>query len=146
MKQLVEKVQAHVFDKLFRFVIKWSLSLEPSSVKAICIKCFPLTILLPSQHTMLGEWNMWIIQVECFNNFSLVVTNKTARKSRENMRVRFTSPSFGPWSIPSEINALSVIEICIADLRSWLLANRLMTSDAKTVFFFFFNYWHPSTT
>ena len=42
--------------------------------------------------------------------------------------------SFRPCSIHSEINAVSAIEMCIADVRSWLIANRLMINDAKTEF------------
>ena len=42
--------------------------------------------------------------------------------------------SFRPYSIHSEINAVSVIEKCIADVRSWFIANRLMINDAKTEF------------
>ena len=37
-----------------------------------------------------------------------------------------------PCSIHSEINAVSAIEMCIADVRSWFLANRLMINDTKT--------------
>ena len=40
--------------------------------------------------------------------------------------------SFRPYSIHSEINAVSVIEKCIADVRSWFIANRLMINDSKT--------------
>ena len=40
--------------------------------------------------------------------------------------------SFWPCSIYSEINTVSVIEKCIADVRSWLIANRLMIKAAKT--------------
>ena len=42
--------------------------------------------------------------------------------------------SFRPCSIHSEINAVSVIEKCIADVRSWFIGNRLMINDAKTDF------------
>ena len=42
--------------------------------------------------------------------------------------------SFRPCSIHSEINAVSAIEMCIADVRSWLIANRSMINDAKTEF------------
>ena len=42
--------------------------------------------------------------------------------------------SFRPCSIHSEINAVSVIEKCIADFRSWFIGNRLMINDAKTDF------------
>ena len=42
--------------------------------------------------------------------------------------------SFRPCSIHSEINAVSVIEKCIADVRSWFFGNRLMINDAKTDF------------
>ena len=43
--------------------------------------------------------------------------------------------SFRPCSIHSEINAVSVIEKCIADARSWfIIGNRLMINDAKTDF------------
>ena len=42
--------------------------------------------------------------------------------------------SFWPCSIHSEINTVSAIEMCIADVRSWLIANRLMINDAKTEF------------
>ena len=42
--------------------------------------------------------------------------------------------SFRPYSIHSEINAVSVIEKCIADVRSWFIANRLMINNAKTEF------------
>ena len=42
--------------------------------------------------------------------------------------------SFRPCSIRSEINAVSVIEKCIADVRSWFIGNRLMINDAKTDF------------
>ena len=51
--------------------------------------------------------------------------------------------SFRPCTIHSEINAVPAIEMCIADVRSQLNANRLMINDAKTEFF---NYWHPPTT
>ena len=40
--------------------------------------------------------------------------------------------SFQPCSIHSEINAVSVIEKCIADVRSWFTENRLMINDTKT--------------
>ena len=43
-------------------------------------------------------------------------------------------PCFLPCSIHSEINAVSVIEKCIADVRSWFIGNRLMINDAKTDF------------
>ena len=53
----------------------------------------------------------------------------------------FTSPapltlslSFGPCSIHSAINAVSVIEKCIADVCSRFIGNRLMINDAKTDF------------
>ena len=39
--------------------------------------------------------------------------------------------SFRPCSIHSEINAVSVIEKCIADVCSWFIGNRLMIKDAK---------------
>ena len=42
--------------------------------------------------------------------------------------------SFRPCSIHSEINAVSVIEKCMADVRSWFIGNRLMINDAKTDF------------
>ena len=42
--------------------------------------------------------------------------------------------SFRPCSIHSEINSFSVIEKCIADVRSWFIGNRLMINDAKTDF------------
>ena len=42
--------------------------------------------------------------------------------------------SFRPCSIHSEINAVSAIEMCIADVRSWFIANRLIINDAKTEF------------
>ena len=42
--------------------------------------------------------------------------------------------SFRPCSIHSEINAVSVIEKCIADVRSWFIGNRLMINDGKTDF------------
>ena len=42
--------------------------------------------------------------------------------------------SFRPCSIHSEINSVSVIEKCIADVRSWFIGNRLMINDAKTDF------------
>ena len=42
--------------------------------------------------------------------------------------------SFRPSSIHSEINAVFVIEKCIADVRSWFIANRLTINDAKTDF------------
>ena len=42
--------------------------------------------------------------------------------------------SFRPCSIHSEINAVSAIEMCIADVRSWFIANRLMINDATTEF------------
>ena len=41
---------------------------------------------------------------------------------------------FRPCSIHSEINAVSAIEMCIADVRSWFIANRLMINDATTEF------------
>ena len=37
-------------------------------------------------------------------------------------------------SIHSEINAVSVIEKCTADVRSWFIGNRSMINDAKTDF------------
>ena len=43
-------------------------------------------------------------------------------------------PSSRPCSIHSEIDAVSAIEMCIADVRSWVIANRLMMNDAKTDF------------
>ena len=42
--------------------------------------------------------------------------------------------SFPPCSIHFVINAVSAIEMCIADVRSWFIANRLMINDAKTEF------------
>ena len=42
--------------------------------------------------------------------------------------------SFRPCSIHSEINAVSVVEKCVADVRSWFTGNRLMINDAKTDF------------
>ena len=39
--------------------------------------------------------------------------------------------SFPPCSIHSEINALSVIEKCIADVPSWFIANRLRNGRDK---------------
>ena len=42
--------------------------------------------------------------------------------------------SFRPCSIHSEIYAVSVIEKCIADVRSWFIGNCLMINDAKTDF------------
>ena len=42
--------------------------------------------------------------------------------------------SFRPCFIHSEINAVSAIETCIANVRSWFIANRLMINDAKTEF------------
>ena len=43
-------------------------------------------------------------------------------------------PSFRTSSIHSYIRAVSVIEKCIADVRSCFIANRLMINDAKTEF------------
>ena len=42
--------------------------------------------------------------------------------------------SFRPCSIHSEINAVSVIEKCIAEVRSWFIGNRFKINDAKTDF------------
>ena len=42
--------------------------------------------------------------------------------------------SFPPFSIHFEINAVSAIEMCIADVPSWFIAKRLMINDAKTEF------------
>ena len=42
--------------------------------------------------------------------------------------------SFRPCSIHSEINAVSLIEKCIADVCSWFIGHRLMINDAKTDF------------
>ena len=42
--------------------------------------------------------------------------------------------SFWPCSIHFEINAVSAIEMCIADVRSWFIANCFMINNAKTVF------------
>ena len=42
--------------------------------------------------------------------------------------------SFRPPSIHSYISAVSAIEKCIADVRSCVIANRLMINDAKTEF------------
>ena len=42
--------------------------------------------------------------------------------------------SFRPCSILSEINAVSVIEKCIANVRSWVIGNWLMINDRKTDF------------
>ena len=42
--------------------------------------------------------------------------------------------SFRPCTIHSEISAVPAIEMCIADVRSQLNANRLMINDAKTEF------------
>ena len=42
--------------------------------------------------------------------------------------------SFQPCCIHSEIIAFSLIEKCIADVRSWFIGNRLMINDAKTDF------------
>ena len=49
----------------------------------------------------------------------------------DNTQIYF---SFRPSSIHSEINIVSVIEKCIADVRSWFVGNRLMINDAKTDF------------
>ena len=42
--------------------------------------------------------------------------------------------SFRPCSIHSEINAVSVIEKCIADVRSWFIGNRLRSMTRKLTF------------
>ena len=42
--------------------------------------------------------------------------------------------SFRPCSVHLEINAVSVTEKCIADVRSWFNGNCLMITDAKTDF------------
>ena len=42
--------------------------------------------------------------------------------------------SFWPCSTHSEISAVSAIEMCIADVRSWFIINRLKINDAKTDF------------
>ena len=42
--------------------------------------------------------------------------------------------SFWPCSIHFKINAVSAIEMCIADVQSWFIANRLMINNAKTMF------------
>ena len=42
--------------------------------------------------------------------------------------------SFWPCSIHFKINAVSAIEMYIADVQSWFIANRLMINNAKTVF------------
>ena len=42
--------------------------------------------------------------------------------------------SFRPCSIHLQINAVSMIEKCIADVRSWFIGNRLMINDEKTDF------------
>ena len=39
--------------------------------------------------------------------------------------------AFRPCSIHSEINAVSVIEKCIADVRFWFIANRLRNGRDK---------------
>ena len=42
--------------------------------------------------------------------------------------------SFWPCTIHFKINAVSAIEMYIADVQSWFIANRLMINNAKTVF------------
>ena len=42
--------------------------------------------------------------------------------------------SFWPCSIHFEINTVSAIEMCIADVQSWFISNRIMINNAKTVF------------
>ena len=42
--------------------------------------------------------------------------------------------SFRPCSIHSEINTVSVIEKCIANVHSWIIGNCLMINDKKTDF------------
>ena len=64
--------------------------------------------------------------------------------------------SFRPCSIHPEINAVSVIEKCIADVRSWFIGNRLMINDMKTdflitgtsqqlkknIYWIYYHWWH----
>ena len=42
--------------------------------------------------------------------------------------------SFRPDSCASQVTALACIENCVADVRSWMLANHLLISDNKTEF------------
>ena len=54
----------------------------------------------------------------------------------------FSASPFCPWlcwlhpDLPLLLifNAFSAIEMCIADVQSWFIANRLMINNAKTVF------------
>ena len=42
--------------------------------------------------------------------------------------------SFRPMSLESQVEAIKVLESCIADVRSWFITNRLMINDTKTEF------------
>ena len=42
--------------------------------------------------------------------------------------------SFRPESFAAQDQAIKAIEICIADVRAWLVSHRLMFSDSKTEF------------
>ena len=42
--------------------------------------------------------------------------------------------SFRPMSLESQVEAIKVLESCIADVRSWFIANCLMINDTKTEF------------
>ena len=50
--------------------------------------------------------------------------------------------SFQPCSIHSEINTASAIEIYIADVRSWFIANRLMISVSIVLMVIAFEYFN----
>ena len=42
--------------------------------------------------------------------------------------------SFQSMSLESQVEAIKVLESCIADVQSWFIANRLMINDIKTEF------------
>ena len=46
--------------------------------------------------------------------------------------------SFDTKDSGSKGNAISKLESCIAEIRSWMLANRLKLNDAKTEYMLFF--------
>ena len=59
--------------------------------------------------------------MDLLETFSLLCTSLLVHGYADNTQIYL---SFRPCSIHLEINAVSVIEKCIADVRSWFTGNR----------------------